>query len=338
MALLINKVKESAQRRERGKAPRLIRLWLFLVAVLATACGVALHESKQPNTNDGSFPRIIKMADGAEIAVPRKPERIISLTASNDEIVCALVDEKRIAGLSRYSQDEATSHVADIARRINVFLDRDAERIISLQPDLILAARYTKMDLRSLLAQTGVPIIISTDFRNFDQIEANVRLIGRAVGEEDRAETIISEMRQKLAAVHARLRPKMSGLRVMYLAPGNFTAGAETSIHEILMAAGLKNAVADAGITGNVKIAAEQITQIDPDVILVASGYERDIGFRERLETDAQLSTLKAIKHKRIIELPARSVFTVSHHIANAVEMLVEAINHLPITEEGESK
>jgi iron complex transport system substrate-binding protein len=336
MALLTNKVKESARRRGRAKAARLIRLWLFLVAVLVTACGVASRESKQSNASDGSFPRTIQMAEGTEIAIPRKPERIISLTPSNDEILCALVDEKRIAGLSKFSRDEATSHVAEVARRINVFIDRDAERIISLQPDLILAARYTKMDLRSLLSQTGVPIIISTDFRNFDQIEANVRIIGRAVGEEDRAGPIISEMRQKLAAARARLNPKMAGLRVMYLASGNFTAGADTSIHEILVAAGLKNAVADTGITGHVKIAAEQITQIDPDVILVASGYERYVGFRQRLETDAQLSTLKAIKHKRIIELPARSVLTVSHHIADAVEMLVEAINQLPITGEGE--
>ncbi len=338
MALLTNKVKESVSPRERGTPVRLLRSGFLLIAVLVTACGVSSRQGRQPDAGDGSFPRTVQMTDGSEVAIARKPERIISLTLGNDEILCALVDEKRIAGLSKFSQDEATSHVADVARRINVFIDRDAERIISLEPDLILAARYTKMDLRSLLSQARVPILISTDFRNFDQIEANIRLIGRAVGEENRAETIISEMRQKLASARARLISKLAGLRVMYLAPGNFTAGAETSIHEILMAAGLKNAVADSGITGNVKIAAEQITQIDPDIILVASGYERDIGFRQRLETDAQLSTLKAIKHKRIIELPARGVFTVSHHIADAVGMLVEAINQLPITEEGEQQ
>jgi iron complex transport system substrate-binding protein len=338
MALVTNKGKETVHWHGREKALSLIRLCLFLATLLVTACGIASRENKSPNAGDGSFPRTIQMTDGAAITVPHKPERIISLTPSNDEILCALVDEKRIAGLSKFSQDEATSHIADIARRINVFIDRDAERIISLQPDLILAARYTKMDLRSLLSQTGVPILISTDFRNFDQIETNVRLIGRTVGEEDRAETIINEMRQKLIAVRARLQPARAGQRVMYLASGNFTAGAGTSIHEILIAAGMKNAVADAGITGNIKIAAEQITQIDPDIILIASGYERDRGFRERLETDAQLSTLKAIKQKNIIELPARSVLTVSHYIADSVALLVEAINRLSITGKGEQQ
>lgn len=331
MALLTNKVKESAYPCGRGKAVRLIRFWSFLIAVLVTACGVPLRQGNQPEAGNGSFPRTVQMIDGSELAIPRRPERIISLTSSNDEILCALVDVKRISGLSKFSQDEATSHVADVARRINVFIDRDAERIISLQPDLILAARYTKMDLRSLLSQARAPILISTDFRNFDQIETNIRLIGRAVGEEERAETVIGEMRQKLTVARSRLRPERSGLRVLYLASGNFTAGAETSIHEILMTTGLKNAAAEAGITGNVKIAAEQIAQIDPDVILIASGYERYHGFRDRLESDAQLSTLKAIKHKYIIELPARNVLTVSHHVADAVEMLVEVINQLPM-------
>lgn len=273
-----------------------------------------------------------------EINIPRKPERIISLTPSNDEILCALVDEKRIAGLSKFSQDAATSYVADAARRINVFVDRNAEQVISLRPDLVLAARYTKVDLKGLLAETNTPLIVTTDFRNFTEIEANVRLIGQAVGEEGRADAVIGEMRRKLAAALSRLRPESARLRALYLASGNFSAGAGTSIHEILTAAGLKNAAAEAGIKGHVKIASEQITQINPDVILIPSGYERYRGFRQLLANDAQLSAVKAIKENRIVEVPARSVLTVSHHVADAVETLVETINRLPMTKGGEQK
>jgi iron complex transport system substrate-binding protein len=335
---LMKSAKENHRECGRREAAFFFRLMVSVLALLATACGVASRGNKQTVAADGSFPRTLQMADGAEIVIPQKPVRIISLTPSNDEILCALVDEKRITGLSKYSQDDATSHVADIARRINVFIDRDAEQIISLRPDLILAARYTKLDLRSLISQTGVPIFIATDFRNFDQIEANVRLIGRAVGEEERADAVVAGMRQKLAAARARLRPDRAGLRVLYLAPGNFTAGAGTSIHEILVAAGLKNAVADAGVNGNVKIAAEQMSRMDPDLILIGSGYERDRGFRSQLESDQQLSTLDAIKHKRIIEVPSRSVLTVSHRVADAVDMLVESVNQIPMSGEGEKR
>lgn len=315
------------------------RLWLSALLALSLLGGCRGTREQGPQTaGDGSFPRVVKMADGTNVNIPNKPNRIVSLTLGNDEILCALVDEKRIVGLSRFSHDDANSHVAEQARRINSFVDRNAEQIVSLQPDLILAARYTKIDLKGILAQAKLPILITTDFRNFSEIEANITLVGQAVGEEAKATTVVNEMRQKLATARSQLRPENTGLRILYLAPSNFTAGADTPINQLLTAAGLKNAAADSGVKGNVKTAAEQILQINPDVILVATGYTRDRGFRQLLESDPQLATLKAIKEKRIIELPARNVLTVSQHMADAVQALVEAVNQLPLTGGGNAK
>lgn len=277
------------------------------------------------------------MADGSEINIPRKPERIVSLTLGSDEILCGLVDEKRIAGLSKYSREEATSNVAAIAQRINVFVDRNAEQVVALQPDLLVGARYAKIDLKALLSQTSIPILVTTEFRSLDQIESNIRLIGEAIGEEAKATAIVTEMKQKVADAQARLQNNKKGLRILYLAPGSFTAGANSSINEILSAAGFKNAAAEAGVSGNVKIAGEQILQINPDIILIATGYERDRGFRQRLESDPQLSSLGAIKEKRVVELPARSVLTVSQYVGDAVLALVTAVNQLAISK-GEAQ
>jgi iron complex transport system substrate-binding protein len=306
-----------------------VRLALLLAVSLSWACAAPSRQN-QAVVSDGSFPRTVRAGE-IDIEIPRKPERIVSLSPSYDEIVCALVDEKRIAGVSKFSRDEAASYVADVARRINVFVDRNAEQIVSLRPDLVVAARYTKIDLKGLLAEAGIPLIVTTDFRNFADIEANLRLIGKAVGEEGRADAVVGEMRRRLADARSRLRPERAGLRALYIASGNFSAGAGTTIHEILIAAGLMNAAAEAGVKGHVKLAPEQITQIDPDVILIATGYERDRGFRQSLENDAQLSAIKAIKEKRIIEVQARSLLTVSHHVADAVEALIEAVNQMQL-------
>ena len=219
----------------RGKRPTFALGYLLIAVSLGAACGTPSRQN-QSAASDGSFPRTVKAGD-MEINVPRKPERIVSLTPSNDEILCALVDEKRIAGLSKFSQDAATSYATEVALRINVFVDRNAEQIVSLRPDLVLAARYTKVDLKALLAETGTPLVVTTEFRNFADVEANLRLIGQAVGEEGRAEAVIGEMRRKLSAARSRLRAGSAGLRLLYLASGNFSAGSGTSIHEILIAA-----------------------------------------------------------------------------------------------------
>jgi iron complex transport system substrate-binding protein len=324
----------NSKMRKTPRASIFIRMSLFLAVSLSAACA-APSSRNQEVASDGSFPRTVRTGE-TDIRIPRKPERIVSLSPSNDEILCALVDEKRVAGLSKFSREPATSYVSDTARRINVFVDRNAEQVVSLRPDLVLAARYTKVDLKGLLAETDTPLVIATDFRNFADIEANLRLIGKAVGEEGRADAVVGEMRRRLADARSRLRPERAGLRALYLASGNFSAGAGTSIHEILIAAGVKNAAAEAGIKGHVKLAPEQITQINPDVILIATGYERDRGFRQSLENDAQLSAIKAIKEKRIIEVQARSLLTVSHHVADAVDGLVEVVNRLQMAKERE--
>lgn len=334
MSLLTRKTKGGPSSVLGGNRPGPAPSYLLFAVLLCAACGTPARQN-QTAEGDGAFPRTVK-AGGMEINVPRRPERIVSLTPSNDEILCALVDEKRIAGLSKFSQDPATSYVTEVARRVSVFVDRNAEQVVSLRPDLVLAARYTKVDLTSLLAETRTPLVVTTDFRNFSDVEANLRLIGRAVGEESRAELVIGEMRRKFAEARSRLRPENAGLRMLYLASGNFSAGAGTSIHEILAAAGLKNAAAEAGINGHVKLAPEQITRINPDAILIASGYERDRGFRQALESDAQLSAVRAVREKRIVEVQARGVLTVSHHVADAVESLINAVNQMQMAKGGE--
>src|SRR5262245_47647354 len=158
MSIFTFKTKVDLRASARGKRPRQARACLLFAALLSAACGTP-SRSNQTALGDGSFPRRVRAGE-TEVSISHKPERIVSLSPSNDEILCALVDEKRIAGLSKFSQDEATSYVAEAARRINVFVDRNAEQIVSLQPDLVLAARYTKVDLKGLLAEAGTPRLV----------------------------------------------------------------------------------------------------------------------------------------------------------------------------------
>src|SRR5687767_15765227 len=83
-----------------GQRRRLRFAWacLFVGLLFGVACGTS-SGSNQSAANPGGFPRTVKSGE-AEVSIPQKPERIVSLSPSNDEILCALVDEKRIAGVS----------------------------------------------------------------------------------------------------------------------------------------------------------------------------------------------------------------------------------------------
>jgi iron complex transport system substrate-binding protein len=320
----------------RQGRPRAVAIsgWLVALGLLNWACAMRPGSDHKPES--AGFPRTLNLPDGGAVTIPTRPEKIVSLAPSNDDILCALVDEHRITALSRYSQDPDTSNVSDVSTRIGVRAGHDPEQIIALHPDLVLAVSHTDIELRTLLFQSGIPVVTLTQFHSFGDIESNIRLIARAVGEESKAETIVAEMDRRLETAKPRLRPQASGMRVLYLAPGIFTAGSGTAIHEILRAAGVRDAAAEAGIAGNVKIDPEQITRIAPDCILIGYGYQQSAGFRESLQNNPQLASVSAIKQGKIVELPARNVFAVSQHVADSVELLVESVNRLTSTREGD--
>lgn len=284
-----------------------------LLAVLAVAIGCS-SQADQP----APAPRLAK------------PQRIASLSLGTDEILCALVSPERIVGLSRHSDNPQVSHVAGIARRVGATLDRDPERIVALEPDLVLAARYSKVELRELVNQTGAPVIVSTAFVSFSDIQDNIANIGRAVGEPERAAALIAEMDLRLADAAGRPESPREGWRLLYYAPSGWTAGDRTTVDEVIRAAGYRNAAAAAGISSHQKITAEKVLEIDPDALLIGIGYARDAGFRQRLESDPQLATLTALHKGRIAELPAKRLLSVSHHLAEAVPALVDAVEALP--------
>ncbi|MCS7080915.1 MAG: ABC transporter substrate-binding protein [Chloracidobacterium sp.] len=291
----------------------------------------------------GALAVVVWTTEGCQVGAPRptgekaveqtrvtKPQRVASLSIGTDEILCALVEPERIVALSKYAPDPEASYVAELARRISVFVERDPERILALRADLVLLARYTKAELRRAVEQTGTPTLVVEDFRSLADIEGNIRRIGRAVGEEARAEAVIANMRAKLAQARAALRSDRVGLRALYVAPPLVVAGRDTMGDVKLTAAGLRNAAADAGLTGNATLSAEALLKLDPDVIFVATGFASDAGFRERLLNDTQLAALSAVRRKRVIALPSRALRTVSHHTADAVLEIVQAVNALP--------
>jgi iron complex transport system substrate-binding protein len=259
-----------------------------------------------------------------------KPMRIVSTAVVTDEITSALVDRSRIIAMSRFSPDPETSNVSDVARRINRFVDRSVEQIIGLNPDAVISTRYSRLTLKSLINSAGIPFHELTQFRTVKDIEANVRLVAKAVGEQERGEEVLRIMQQKLETAGKALRPERRSWRALYLARGEWTAGTNTSVHEIFRYAGLRNAAADAGINANRKISIEKIIEINPDVIVIGTGYERDDAYSDFLYTDPRFAPLQAVRMKRIVAVPARYIQTASQYIGDAAIEVSRQVQALP--------
>ena len=144
------------------------------------------------------------------------------------------------------------------------------------------------------MQQTRIPYIELSRFETVADIESNIRTSARPSTKNTVRTNSLARCAKRWTAATGR------GWKVLYLAPGDWTAGTKTTVNELIRIAGLRNAAAEAGIIGNNKISIEQIIQIDPDVVLIGTGYQRDADFQKSIEKDPRFSTVKAVREKRI--------------------------------------
>jgi iron complex transport system substrate-binding protein len=94
---------------------------------------------------------------------------------------------------------------------------------------------------------------------------------------------------------------------------------ADTSYHDVLLAAGLRDAASEAGLTGWPALGVEQILTLDPMIVV------GEPGTRDTLCHHAGLAGLHACTDGRVIELPARVLSDPGPTMVDAVAALEAA-------------
>src|SRR5512141_903950 len=151
------------------------------------------------------------------------PQRVVSQTVGTDELLLALADPSQIAALSNLAKDPAFSPVAKAAAGYPCLRTSDAESILKFRPDLVLIASYTRAETKALLQRTGVKLLVLDRFETLQDLYANARAIGAALGHPGRAEAAILGWRHRVAALEKRLQ----GVRPVRVLPASvfpFTA------------------------------------------------------------------------------------------------------------------
>src|SRR4051794_17253151 len=116
---------------------------LLLSVIVLAGCGASDKketnpsdkEAKTEQTENTAFPVTIKDATDQDVVIEAQPEKIVSLIPSNTEIAFALGLEDEVVGVS--DNDNYPEQVME-KEKIGG-MEFNVEKIISLQPDLILA-------------------------------------------------------------------------------------------------------------------------------------------------------------------------------------------------------
>jgi iron complex transport system substrate-binding protein len=130
--------------------------------------------------------------------------RIICLTEETVETLYLLGRSDLIVGVSQYVErpPEAKQHPV-----ISQFIRSDVDKIVALKPDLIIGFSDIQKDIASELIGRGQNVLV-TNQRSLNEILDNILLLGRIIGEEKKAQELISGFRNKLEIFHQKILPR----------------------------------------------------------------------------------------------------------------------------------
>jgi iron complex transport system substrate-binding protein len=271
------------------------------------------------------FPRTLTDALGNTLTMAAPPQRIVSQTLGTDEILFAICPSSRIVGLSTLARDEVYSNVLQEARASAALPSTGPEQVLRLKPDLIFVASYSRAEVVEMLRVSHAPIFRFANFDRIDDMKTNIRIIGRAIGEDAAAERLIADMDRRLAALAAHV-PQGPRPRVMSYAADGYTAGGNTLFDDAIRAAGGVNAAAEHGVCGFARVSAEQVLQWNPDVIVSGARPGQDQVVRDSLLRNAAVAATRAAREGRIVTMPARQFEAASQYVVNAAETLSAAL------------
>lgn len=302
-------------RKKRLKWTSSISVGILLSAIFVEMSGIALANE---------FPLTITDDRDREVTIPKQPERIISLSPANTEILFALDLGEKIVGITNVGNYPSQTEEKE---KIGGYANPNLEKIIQLKSDLILASYGNPPELIDQLDQLNYTVV-SLNPKSIDQVISSIIMVGRITGKNKEAARLTEEMKERIEAVLSETsslvenkRPRV--LYVVWYKP-LWTVGSGTFIDELIQKAGGTNIAGD--IAGWPQMSLEIVIEKNPQVIIV--GYSEDQPeLIEAVKNESVLDQTDAFKHNRIYTIDTDIVSRTGPRIVNALEEMAKIIH-----------
>ncbi len=213
------------------------------------------------------FPVTARDAQGAQVTLDRPPQRIVSLAPSLTECAFAIGLGPRIVGVTRFCDYPPAARGK---AKVGGYSVVSVEKVLSLRPDLVLAARGNPEAAIRRLRRLGVKVFAFQADR-FRDIQATLRVLGRLTAADSGAARVIARLDAAVAEVRERVgsTPRAKRPRVFFggVEAPFFTPGPDTYLNDLIELAGGRNIAAHAKVRWP-QLSLEAIVAANPDVIV----------------------------------------------------------------------
>lgn len=265
----------------------------------------------------------ISDSDKNNIIQNKKIEKIISLSPGVTDILIDLNEAHKIIAADTFSKDILKKNNINVS---NVFdmLNPDAEKIISLDSDIIfinnLTAFYTK---NSLLSLSNPTIITITNSETLKGIEDDIYFLGKVLNADDRAKEVVSNMRTKIKEIKD-IGDTITNKKTVYFEisalPNLYSFGSNVYLDDIINIIGAKNIFSNRNEWINVS--EEDVVYLNPDIIFTSVDYV-DNPVAE-ITNRAAWRDINAVKTSKVFFVEGTSLPT--HNIVSSIILMAKYI------------
>jgi len=238
-------------------------LWLIiLLAIFIFAC----TPSKDKEIVDRT---------GRTVIIKYPINRIVSTAPSNTEIIVDLGQAHKLIAIDKHSAN--IEGIPDNLPLLDFFFP-DAEVIINLEPDIIIASGHNPTgsgeDPFRLLREIGIPVVYISMSRSIEDIYKDIEFIAQILQTEQEGENLINSMKTQIEEI-SRKSADIEMIKTVYFeisaAPLMMTFGGDSFINDMITIIGARNIFENDNWL--VTPGAEVIIERNPDVILTNVNY-----------------------------------------------------------------
>lgn len=300
----------------------------LLGATLAlTGCGTSDPEpdsgSGTESAGDGAFPVTVEHVLG-ELTIDQEPERIVSLSPSNTEMLFAIGAGEQVEAVDEYSNYPEEAPTTDLSG-----FTPSVEAISEYDPDLVILSD-SAIETAEQLDAVGIPTLVLGGAADLDGAYEQIRLLGEVTGNTEEADAEAERVETEFNEVVEATLAEIGDVDLTFyqeLDETLFSATSGTFVGQIYEAFGLVNIAdqADDDESGGYpQLSAEFVVEENPDLIFLSYGDE---AAAEAVAERPAFDTVSAVETDSVYLLDADIASRWGPRVVDFAEAVGEAVS-----------
>ena len=307
-----------------------IILSIFLLTTVVALSGCTSQQATNVTATPvtaAQYPMTVTDDYGRNITIPAEPQRIVSLSSENTEILFALGLGDRVVADNDYDD-----YPADAVNKTKIggLTNFNVEKIAALNPDVIFANTLNAKDSVLKLDSLGLNVVVN-DISDVHGIDNAILRVGKVCNASDNAtklvnsiDTQLKNVTDKTSALNDSQKPKVLMIVDMdYL----YVAGSNCYGDELIKLAGGQNAAAN--VSNYDVMSKEAILEANPDIIIVPVDQYSQATFNGMMKgvNQSWMQGLTAMKNGNVYAINADIISRQSPRVVDGAQAMARDIH-----------